>query len=250
MCGRYRLKDTDEITARLRLVFKIPQWVTGPRYNVSPSQDVDVVVQQPDGTYALRRMRWGFVPFWEKSPKPRLAPINARSEEAISKPMFREALQQRRCLVPADGFYEWKRESEKVKHPFDISRKDGKAFFIAGIFEDANEVRPATQLLFTTGPNELMAQIHDRMPVILSDAQAKAWLEPGPLTAERFAEFARPFPAEQMRARPIVSLVNSPKNDGPEVLTPAGSGETERVPPKEKKPARPADEGQGLLFGE
>lgn len=251
MCGRYRLKDTDELTERLRLVFKIPQWVTGPRYNVAPSQDVDVVVRQADGGYALSRMRWGFVPYWEKSPKPKLAPINARSEEAIAKPMFREALQKRRCLVPADGFYEWKRESEKVKHPFDIARKDGKAFFIAGIYEDANELRPATQLLFTTRPNELMAQIHDRMPVILSDEKAWEWLEPDPLTPEKFAEFARPFPAEQMQARPIVSLVNSPRNDGPELLTPAGTGETEPMPRKAPTPSTPkrsADPDQGLLF--
>lgn len=245
MCGRYRLKDTDELTERLRLVFKIPRWVTGPRYNVAPSQEVDVIVRAEDGTYQLRRMRWGFVPFWEKAAKPRIAPINARSEEAIAKPMFRQALQERRCLIAADGFYEWKRESETVKHPFDISRKDGKAFFIAGIYENATEARPATQLLFTTGPNELMARIHDRMPVILSDERARQWLEPGQLTVERFAEFARPFPAEQMQARPISSLVNSPRHDGPEVLAPAGTGDVEKIARPRKTPA---DDGQGMLF--
>lgn len=222
MCGRYRLKDTEELTDRLRLVFKIPRWVSGPRYNIAPSQEVDVIVRGQDGSYALRRMRWGFVPFWEKSPRPKIAPINARSEEALGKPMFRQALQQRRCLVPADGFYEWKRETETVKHPYDISRRDGRAFFFAGIYEDANEIRPATQLLFTTGANELMAKIHDRMPVILSDEDARRWLEPGPLDADRFAEFARPYPAGEMQARPISPLVNNPRNETPAVLAPAG----------------------------
>lgn len=246
MCGRYRLKDTDELTERLRLVFKIPRWVTGPRYNIAPSQEVDVIVRAGDGTHQLRRMRWGFVPFWEKAEKPRIAPINARSEEAINKPMFRQALQERRCLIAADGFYEWKRDAGTAKQPFDISRKDGKAFFIAGIYEDATEVRPATQLLFTTGPNELMAKIHDRMPVILSDEKAREWLEPGPLTAERWAGFARPFPAEAMQARPISSLVNSPRHDGPEVLAPLGEGEGAKAARPERAPERP--DGQGLLF--
>jgi putative SOS response-associated peptidase YedK len=107
MCGRYRIKDTDELTAELRRIFKIPDWVMGPRYNIAPSQELPVVVTDDAGKARVATMRWGLVPFWDKSEKPKIAPINARSEDAFAKPMFRQSIQKRRALVPADGFFEF-----------------------------------------------------------------------------------------------------------------------------------------------
>jgi putative SOS response-associated peptidase YedK len=222
MCGRYRIKDTDELTAELRRIFKIPDWVMGPRYNIAPSQELPVVVTDDAGKARVATMRWGLVPFWDKSEKPKIAPINARAEEAFTKPMFRQSIQKRRALIPADGFYEWRCRPGELKQPFDICLKDGRPFFFAGIYEEATEIRPATYLLFTTRPNSLMAEIHNRMPAIITGDRAQQWIAPGPLSAEQLAEFTEPFPAEQMIAHPVSALVNNPRNDTPDCIIPIG----------------------------
>lgn len=222
VCGRYRIKDTDQITEHLLKTFGIPPWILKARYNVSPSQELPVVVRDGEGAARVATMRWGLVPFWDQSEKPKIAPINARSEGAFTKPMFRQAIQQRRCLIPADGFYEWKRLAGDRKQPFDIQLKGGLPFCFAGIYEAATATRPDTYLLFTTWPNSLMESIHDRMPVILTGDRATAWLAPGPITADQLTSFAEPYPAQEMVAHAIGSLVNSPRNDSPAVLSPAG----------------------------
>jgi putative SOS response-associated peptidase YedK len=222
MCGRYRIKDTDQITAHLLKVFGVPPWTLKPRYNVAPSQEVPVVVNDGAGKARMATMRWGFVPYWDKSEKPRLAPINARAEEAFTKPMFRQAIQRRRCLIPVDGFYEWKRLAGDRKQPFDIQLRDGQPFCLAGIYEVATSARPDTFLVMTTRPNSLMTPIHDRMPVILTSDRAGEWLVDRPITADQLAVFAEPYPRQEMIANAIGSLVNSPRNDSPAVLTPAG----------------------------
>ncbi len=222
MCGRYRIKDTDQITAHLLEAFGIPPWTLTARYNVSPSQELPVVVGGADRRARIATMRWGFVPFWDESEKPKLVPINARTEGAFAKPMFRQAIQQRRCLIPADGFYEWQRLTGDRKQPFDIQLCGGRPFCFAGIYEAATATRPETFLVFTTRPNSLMTPIHDRMPVILTGDRATAWLAPGPITADQLAAFAEPYPAQDMVAQAISPLVNSPRNDSPAVLTPAG----------------------------
>jgi putative SOS response-associated peptidase YedK len=237
MCGRYRIKDTDELTAHLRQTFGIPDWVVDrTRYNIAPSQELPVVARDDEGKLTLATMRWGFVPFWERSEKLKLAPINAQAEKVATNAMFQQAVQQRRCLVPADGFYEWLRVDEKAKVPFDIHLKSGRSFFMAGLFEKSTETRPATYAILTTRANELMARIHSRMPAILDDSEAKRWVEPGSMTSEQVAELTVPHPTEEMEAAPISSLVNSPRNDGPEVLEPVAF-----VPP----PPKPA---QSELF--
>ncbi len=142
MCGRYRIKDTDALTEELRKTFKIPDWVMEPRYNIAPSQELPVVVNDDGGGAKVATMRWGLVPFWDKSEKPKIVPINARSEEAFAKPMFRQAIQKRRCLVPADGYFEWRSRPGELKQPFDICMKDGRPFFFAGIVV-ANDGRRA-----------------------------------------------------------------------------------------------------------
>jgi putative SOS response-associated peptidase YedK len=229
MCGRYRIKDTDRLTKEMRERFNIPDWVTNefagfntPRYNIGPGQDIGALVQDADGRIKGATLRWGYVPYWETEARPKVAPINARSEEAFDKGMFRQSIQRRRCLVPADGFYEWRRlDDGKTKLPFDIHLKGERPFVMAGIYESATPQRPSTCLLFTTGPNELMSPIHDRMPVILEPAEAAAWLERGEMPKDKFATLMKPHSATDMEAIPISTLVNSIKNEGPEVLTPA-----------------------------
>lgn len=219
MCGRYTIKNTKGIE-RWHIEWLEVEWLRfvesyqlKENYNVSPTHTMPVVRANDAGKAEPAMMRWGLVPFWEKSEKPKMAPINARSEEVLGKPMFKQSVQKRRCLIPADGFYEWRRVSDDVKFPFHIQRKGGAPFFIAGIYERATENRPDTYALLTTGPNELMRPIHDRMPVILSDAAARAWVTPGEMTPEAMNAFNVPFPAEQMEAYEVSRLVNSPKNN-------------------------------------
>ena len=236
MCGRYRIKDTDELTAHLRATFGIPDWVEDrnhPRYNIAPSQDCPVIIMDDEGDVVVPAfMRWGFVPFWEKSDKPKLAPINVQTEKVSTNAMFRQSLQKRRCLVPADGFYEWLRLDEKTKVPFDIHLRGGRPFFMAGIYEKATGTRPATFAILTTAPNELMAKIHNRMPAILDDTEAKQWVQRGDLAPEKVAQLTAPHPAEEMEAVTISSLVNSPRNDRPEILEPVAFTPPPPAPPK------------------
>ena len=140
-------------------MFKIPDWIMASRYNIAPSQELPVVINDDGGRAKVATMRWGLVPFWDKSEKPKIAPINAWSEDAFAKPMFRQSIQKRRALIPADGFYVEAPPGDR-KQPFDICLKDGRPFFFAGIYEEATGIRPATYLLFTTRPNSLMAEIH------------------------------------------------------------------------------------------
>ncbi len=240
MCGRYRIKDTDELTEHLRRTFGISDWVQAPRFNIAPSQDVPVVTMDEEGDVIVpSAMRWGFVPSWEKSAKPKVAPINAQAETVASNGMFRQSLQRRRCLVPADGFYEWLRLDEKTKVAFDIHLKTQRSFFMAGIYEPASEGRPATCAILTTRANDLMAKIHHRMPAILDDDEAKRWLRPGPVAAEEVATLTEPHPAGEMEAISVSSLVNNPRNDLPECLEPVAF---------EPPPPAPPSPQQGELF--
>lgn len=223
MCGRYHIKDTDELTRHLRDTFGIPDWVIDRnRFNVAPSQILPIVATDEAGAPRLTTMRWGMVPFWDKSEKPKIAPINARSEEAFTKGMFRQSIQKRRCLIPADGFFEWQKREDGTKQPFEIHLRGGQPFFFPGIYESATELRPETFLLFTTRPNELMAPIHNRMPAILTGAAARGWLAPAQITPDAFTAFTEPRPSSEMEAVPVSSLVNNPRNDSPDVLVPLG----------------------------
>jgi putative SOS response-associated peptidase YedK len=181
---------------------------------------LDTIANDEAGKPIAQSMRWGLVPFWEKSEKPKIAPINAKSEEIAAKPMFRQAVQKRRCLVPADGFFEWKKLGEDVKQPFHIGLTDGRPFYFAAIFEPGNETRPMTVALLTTRPNTLMETIHTRMPVMLNSENAKAWLEARPLPPDELSRLSAPYPADEMRAVPVSRLVNNPRNDSAELLIP------------------------------
>jgi putative SOS response-associated peptidase YedK len=234
MCGRYRIKDTDALTEHLRRTFQIPDWVkdrNAPRYNIAPSQDCPVVIMDDEGDILpVQMMRWGFVPFWETEVAPKFQPINAQAEKLLGG-IFKHSAQKRRCLVPADGFYEWLRLDEKTKVPFDLRLKGGRPFVMAGVYEKPSAGRPATFAILTTSPNALMAKIHTRMPAILGTEEAKRWLQPGPITPAEVSELTAPFPAEEMEAITISSLVNSPRNDLPEILEPVAF----TPPPKQPK---------------
>ncbi|MCB9679718.1 MAG: SOS response-associated peptidase [Alphaproteobacteria bacterium] len=227
MCGRYSLTAPASVIAEIFEVDVLPEVL--PRYNVAPSQSVPVIVEMPDqdangewspGTSVrtLQMFKWGLIPFWAKDAKIAYKTINARGETVESKPAFRSSFKKRRCLIIADGFYEWKRLSKTHKIPHHI-QTDGKPFAMAGLW--AKWTDPATGedvlscSIVTTGPNALMESIHDRMPVILEKRDWDAWLSPD-TPVERLKELIRPFPAEQMKERSVSSFVNNARNQGPE----------------------------------
>ncbi|HZC67317.1 MAG TPA: SOS response-associated peptidase [Nitrospirales bacterium] len=221
MCGRYTLKTPVE---RLAEKFQFSKVIPlKPRYNVAPSQPVAVVRRLPDdGDRKLAMLLWGLIPAWAKFPNSGAQPINAKAETAAELPMFRDAFRRRRCLVPADGFFEWKQEGER-KHPVYICLKDGEPFAIAGLWEhwesqDGQVVESCT--LLTTAPNELLEPIHNRMPVILHSALYDLWVDTAVQQVDRLKPLLVPFPADQMTAYPVNLRVNNPKHDDPLCLEP------------------------------
>jgi putative SOS response-associated peptidase YedK len=224
MCGRFTLTQPAEIAARFELDnFAPPEpEFYEPRFNVAPTQRI-VVIPTTDGQRVARRMRWGLIPVWAKDKKIGNAMINARAESLATKPAFRSAFKSRRCLIPADGFYEWQ-VTRQGKQPYRITLADGSMFAFAGLWERWRD--PATDewiescCIVTCYPNELTVKFHDRMPVILGDADYDSWLTGTP---EQAIELLKPYPAGVMRAYPVSKQVNSPKNDVPELVNPEGS---------------------------
>jgi len=214
MCGRYTLKKPEAVALAYAVAAKLIQTI-GARYNAAPSQSLPVVLRS-----GAECMTWGLIPYWETSAKPKMAPTNARSEEALHKPMFRSALQKRRCLVLADGFFEWRSLDKKTKVPHHIQMKAGRPFAMAGIYEEATDQRPATFALLTTRPNELMIPIHDRMPVILSPEGEVRWLANDGMDKPTLDRLATPYPSIEMEAFTVSSLVNSPRHDVAECVQP------------------------------
>ncbi len=228
MCVRYTLHKTDAaigaISRALGVPLEAPDWA-GPRYNVTLT-DTMPVVASADGRPSLRPMRWGLVPFSERGKvRPRLL-ANARSETAATLPAFRKGIAERRCLVPANGFYEW-RSSGGVKWPHLFTLRDGEPFAFAGIWDPAAEELPETYCILTTSPNELVAQVHDRMPVILAADSMLRWLGERPLAAEELKLLVRPFAAESMASRPVSRFVSNSRNEGPGCLAPPDEASAE-----------------------
>ena len=193
-----------------------------PRYNGAPSQDMLVIRQNHQtGERSLDPLKWGLIPYWCKDPKCGRKPINAKAETVAALPTFREAYRKRRCIVPVDGFFEWKAiKGQKAKQPYAIGMKDGAPFGIAGLWENWKDpftgdwVR--TFAVVTTDANEMVADIHDRMPAILAPADYDRWL--GDETDPR--DLLRPFPADLMRMWPISTRVNKPENDDASIIEP------------------------------
>jgi len=188
-----------------------------PRYNVCPGLPDWVIPQPaPDASLRFEQFHWGLLPSWTKNPKSSRRPINARAETVAEKPMFRDLLRERRCVVPIDGYYEW-RTTSSGKVPFWFHLKSGEPFFLAGLWDRWHAGRPdelASYILMTTQPNEVAAKIHDRMPVLLHSRDVPRWLE----NSTNVEDLLRPYPAQEMQARPVSRRVSNPDNEGPELI--------------------------------
>lgn len=221
MCGRFTLTiDPEELQDNFPQ-FSIPQQ-GGPRFNIAPTQPV--LVLPNDGRNAADYYVWGLIPSWAKDPEIGSRLINARAETLGEKPSFRGGYKYHRCLVFADGFYEWKTQpGQKTKIPHFIRLASGKPFAFAGLWDewhapDGSQVKSCT--LITTEPNQLMASLHNRMPVILPENAYAKWLDPAPRQPEELQDLLVPYPAAQMQAYPVSTLVNSPANDRAECVAP------------------------------
>ena len=214
MCGRVTIQTPALALAREFSLTGIRTALERPRYNLAPTQLMPVVIN--DGTRMLDAYRWGLIPSWAKEASIANKLINARGETVAEKPSFRSALKRRRCLALVDGWFEWK-QSTKPKTPYYFHREDGLPMAFAGLWEewtapDTGEVL-RTCTLITTGPNALMAPIHDRMPVILSPEARERWLDPEPLEASVLQPLLVPNEDEPLEAWEVARVVNSPTND-------------------------------------
>jgi putative SOS response-associated peptidase YedK len=221
MCGRFVLTlDPAELQAAFP-EFTFPAQGT-PRYNIAPSQPI--LALPNDGTKRADFFVWGLIPSWSKDPAIGGRLINARAETLAEKPAFRGVYKYHRALIFTNGFYEWQAQpGMKSKTPHFIRLKSGAAFAFAGLWDewhspDGSQVRSAT--IITTEPNELMAPIHNRMPVILPQNTWSQWLDPAPQSPERLQTLLLPYPAAEMEAYPVSTLVNSPANDREECILP------------------------------
>ncbi len=232
MCGRFTAMYTNhELTLLMNLIYHGAALPPGfweriearraatrrNRFNIAPTQDALVLTQTAAGEPDLVEMKWGIMPAWAQ----KAGPCNARSETAAGLPMFRSAFKQRRCIVPASGFYEWQKLGEKAKQPWYITRADGRPLLFAGLYESNDKGETFTVL--TTGANEFMSAMHDRMPVVLEPERAKGWLDA--------PDDGLLVPASDgvLTAHPVSTRVNSPRNDDPSLVEP--------VQPVVQKPA-------------
>ena len=216
MCGRFSLTTSaEQISAILpELVFETE---LEPRYNIAPTQEIAAVCN--DGRLALTRLRWGLIPSWAKDANIGNRMINARAETLADKPSFRTPLKRRRCLILADGFYEWKAiRDQKAKQPYYIRLKTGGVFAFAGLWDswrspEGGDIRTAT--IITTRPNAVVAELHDRMPAILRSEDYERWLDPADREAGDMLECLGPYSAEAMEAYAVSTRVNRPGVDEP-----------------------------------
>jgi putative SOS response-associated peptidase YedK len=219
MCGRYKLTAQERW---LSFLFNLPledvDWVA--RWNVAPTQEVATIRQdakEPRRIFGV--MRWGLIPSWAKDASFGPKAINAVSETAAEKPAFREPMRRQRCLIPADGFYEWKQGGGKVKQPYKIEMTEGGVFAFAGLWDSWKD--PAgreivTCTILTTEANALLKDIHHRMPVILKPEDYDLWLDPGMTDSAKVTDLLKPFDAQEMRKHTVSNAVNKVANDGPE----------------------------------
>lgn len=224
MCGRYALETSaSELAAR----FELDEVVDlAPRYNIAPGTDIPAIRHSPEGKRVLHLLRWGLIPHWAKDPGIGAKLSNARGETVAEKPSFRDAFKRRRCLVPADGFYEWKTEGRQ-KQPYYFSLKSGEPFALGGVWESWRAPEGAilrTCCLITTGPNDIMLPVHDRMPVIVSPDDYEAWL-----TGEASAAQAlvKPFPTDEMQAWAVSRRVSRSGEEGADLIRPANDAHAE-----------------------
>lgn len=213
MCGRFAQRSDPKRLAREFKVAEVPD--VAARYNIAPTQDILSIRRAEDDREAVF-LKWGLVPSWAKDVSIGAKLINARSETVTEKPSFREAFKKRRCIIPADGFYEWQRTRGK-KQPFFFQMKDESPFGFAGLWEmwqgvGGEAIESCT--ILTTEANEVLRPVHDRMPVILHSDDYELWLDEDVRKRELLKDLLRPYPAEEMMRHPVSPTINSPLNQG------------------------------------
>lgn len=235
MCGRFTLSIDTRTLAEHFDLSDVPTLFSGPRYNIAPTQEIPVVRLSPDeGEREATMMHWGLIPSWADDPDEFAGRmINARGETVDKKPMFKRAFSRRRCLIPADGFYEWRsRGKGKPKQPHFIRVSGQDLFAFGGLWEywkdkeTDNEIVSCT--ILTTDPNELVRPLHDRMPVVIGSDNYGVWLDSAS-SADEVKPLLRPYPAERMEAWPVTRAVNSPRNDSAACIEPLSRGETDSL---------------------
>jgi putative SOS response-associated peptidase YedK len=224
VCGRFVLKaPVSQLISR----FKLDEAVdVPPRYNIAPGTGIPTIRHSPEGKRVMHLLRWGLIPHWAKDPGLGAKLSNARGEAVADKPAFRDAFNRRRCLVPVDGFYEWK-ATGKQKQPYYFSLKSGEPFALGGLWEswrtsDGDILR--TCCLITTGPNETMAPVHDRMPVIVSRGDVEVWLTGDANDAQ---VLIRPYSSEDMQAWAVSRRVNRSGEEGADIIHPVENEHTD-----------------------
>jgi putative SOS response-associated peptidase YedK len=231
MCGRFTSRTP---AADLAAYFGVDEVVApdlGARFNVAPTDEVYAVAESSDGTRRLGTFRWGLIPFWSKDDRGGAKMINARAEGVADKPAFKRAFERKRCIVPADGFYEWERTGGTRKQPWYIRRADGAPMAFAGLWDswrpadsddpserEARKVRSCT--IITGEPNEAVARLHDRMPVLLPPDAWDAWLDPDNHDVASLQGLLVPAPASLLELLPVSTAVNTVTNEGPELIEP------------------------------
>jgi putative SOS response-associated peptidase YedK len=221
MCGRF---TQERPASELAEIFAAEPLVEdpGPRFNVAPTDEALVVVQRDDRR-AITAYRWGLIPHWADNAKAGSRMFNARAETLTSSPAFGDSLRRKRCLVPVEAFYEWRREGT-IRQPYTIGRADGRPLVLAGLWDgwrdpEAEAVR-RTFTIVTTSPNETMAAIHNRMPVMLDEADWATWLDPRPTDLGELLALLQPHDGPDLAITPVSQLVNNVRNDGPELVVP------------------------------
>lgn len=218
MCGRFALAKAP---TGLEEAFDAPLPDLAPRYNIAPTQSAPVLLREPErgGDVVFQPLQWGLVPFWSRDARMGAKLINARSETAAEKPAFRAALRHRRCLIPASGFFEWKRDGAKILPHYFLSGK-GEDIVFAGIWEDweRDGAFLRTFCILTTDANSDMRPIHNRMPVLLPPEEWSRWLDPNIQNPDELAPLMRPAPPDTLKFRRVGDYVNNPKNEGQECI--------------------------------
>jgi len=247
MCGRYAITTAPEAIRQLFRYLEQPNFP--PRYNVAPTQPVPIV-RMTEGKRQFALVRWGLIPAWVKDPRTFSLVINARAESVLDKPAFKNAMKYRRCLFPADGFYEWKRKAER-KQPYFVRRKDGGPLAFAGLWESwmgPNGEEQETAAIITTDASPSIAHIHDRMPVIVPPEAFDFWLDPK-VDAEMAAAVLRPATDGTIEHHEVSRAVNRTENDLPKLVEPLTEPEPEEEPPAPKRAKKEKqDDRQGSLF--
>src|SRR5438045_652859 len=251
MCGRYAIATAQRAIRQLFGYLEQPNFP--PRYNVAPTQAVPIV-RMAEGKRQLALVRWGLIPSWVKDPRAFSLVINGRGESVLDKPAFRNAMKYRRCLFPADGFYEWKRAGE-TKRPYFVRLKSGQPMAFAGLWESwmgPNGEEQETAAIVTTTASRSIAHIHDRMPVIVAPEAFDFWLDPN-VDAEMASAVIQPAPDTQLEFFPVSAAVNRTANDFPQLLEPLREPEMAEAAPaskpkREKQEKGKKDDGQASLF--